>query len=841
MVQIKSKKVLTDAEKNRQAILNRSIAGKTQGGVKLTNVGNVVSTKGTSKTGSLLKGINNEQPINPIMGTQKGQELSIANTKKIEEAKANKGSTQDGSQTQIGTGVTPTTTQTGTQISPDTSQISDNQQTLIDMGFSTGTLEDIQGIISAMGENTAEERVQKEKAQAALSGLSQNSGAGFVNPFLDTSSNQILTDIEEAQGDLFNDEFEEKTRLQTEIERMNAIDKLQFDTAADEGLAATQSATAQFSQGREDVMSKTNPLLASQFQKKVATQLEIADRQIVVQQDRRAKLLKDLNKAFADGNEDLASKISDKLAVTANNIQQQQTELAKLQAENSKIAFDFLDVMGEGAIANMDVADIMGMTGLDFGTASSIQRLDAQREANLISSPEYKKKMADLQNANLTTEQKNFNFAQDLPVGERDKFLNFAGKNPTFGFIKDDNGNILATNPDTSEVTIVHQSTDADGWGTDAPASGYRTDRHNNPTAVMYEGFNSVLTKLGYEEGVDFEKGDAFPGNDNLHTVKFKDVETGIQAGVDIIDSEGFYTQSGQQRWSHTAMSKNEWNALNETQKDNVIKEMYRKEGGDGSIFGDSTSTTDTGGNRLPELINRMSKVNLGLTGSKPENNLELVQEAYRTGGYDAANELLEELEVDKWGDRAEGIVNDFNKDIANFKDIQEKSSQMDEALAAFKEGVSPLATDQALISLFNKITDPGSVVRESEFNRTADSLGFADKIWAKPQKWIEGGVGITDENRGDIVKLAKALAEGAKSSFISAKNTAINRGTGMKLPEEFLFSQLGLNTAGEFGVLDIVEEEVDDTANDINIWNSSSGANDEDTDLYNNLNNEIQ
>ena len=66
------------------------------------------------------------------------------------------------------------------------------------------------------------------------------------------------------------------------------------------------------------------------------------------------------------------------------------------------------------------------------------------------------------------------------------------------------------------------------------------------------------------------------------------------------------------------------------------------------------------------------------------------------------------------------------------------------------------VALDQALISLFNKLTDPTSVVRESEYARTPENIPTVNRIIGALQKLSRGGAGLTDEDR-------KALVTGAK------------------------------------------------------------------------------
>lgn len=61
-----------------------------------------------------------------------------------------------------------------------------------------------------------------------------------------------------------------------------------------------------------------------------------------------------------------------------------------------------------------------------------------------------------------------------------------------------------------------------------APTGGFRTDRHNNPTAMTTD----VARSLGLVEGVDYTKGDAFPNNPNLFTARLNGdpIQTTIKA-----------------------------------------------------------------------------------------------------------------------------------------------------------------------------------------------------------------------------------------------------------------------------------------------------------------------
>jgi hypothetical protein len=103
-----------------------------------------------------------------------------------------------------------------------------------------------------------------------------------------------------------------------------------------------------------------------------------------------------------------------------------------------------------------------------------------------------------------------------------------------------------------------------------------RTDRNNNPTALAWSsGVENFFKSKGYKVA----KGDAFPDNPNAFTINMTNVKDPIKATIDYIDSYTFF-YNGNPRWNHTAIPQDEWDTMNEQEKKQVIKDMYRKEGG---------------------------------------------------------------------------------------------------------------------------------------------------------------------------------------------------------------------------------------------------------------------
>ena len=82
------------------------------------------------------------------------------------------------------------------------------------------------------------------------------------------------------------------------------------------------------------------------------------------------------------------------------------------------------------------------------------------------------------------------------------------------------------------------------------------------------------------------------------------------------------------------------------------------------------------------------------------------------------------------------------------------------------KTGRNNVATDQALITMYNKMTDPNSVVRESEYARTPQNLPLFHRIEGMMQKVSQGGAGLTDDDRKAIVQGAKILQKARGATY---------------------------------------------------------------------------
>lgn len=106
--------------------------------------------------------------------------------------------------------------------------------------------------------------------------------------------------------------------------------------------------------------------------------------------------------------------------------------------------------------------------------------------------------------------------------------------------------------------------------------------------------------------------------------------------------------------------------------------------------------------------------------------------------------------------------------EVKEYTTVNTQVRSMDSLLKRAKEGnvQNKLALDQALITMFNKLTDPNSVVRESEYARTPQNLPLANAFSGALEKLEKGGAGITDKDREALVWGAKVIANERGRTF---------------------------------------------------------------------------
>lgn len=105
--------------------------------------------------------------------------------------------------------------------------------------------------------------------------------------------------------------------------------------------------------------------------------------------------------------------------------------------------------------------------------------------------------------------------------------------------------------------------------------SSFRTDRNNNPVALI----TALAEQAGLKLGIEYSIGEGFDsGSTTLFTAKL--LGDPIMLTISVINKLGFTTKWGQARWTYINMPKFVWDGLIYAEKRDVIGWMYRHEGG---------------------------------------------------------------------------------------------------------------------------------------------------------------------------------------------------------------------------------------------------------------------
>jgi hypothetical protein len=111
-------------------------------------------------------------------------------------------------------------------------------------------------------------------------------------------------------------------------------------------------------------------------------------------------------------------------------------------------------------------------------------------------------------------------------------------------------------------------------------------------------------------------------------------------------------------------------------------------------------------------------------------------------------------------------------KPVGDFFTLKDQYQVMKSALQASRQNPeSQVAIDQALVTIYNKILDPGSVVRESEYARTGQNMAFVNQIRGKAEQIMAGGAGLTDIERKALVRMASEVMQSRQKQYGDLRN----------------------------------------------------------------------
>jgi hypothetical protein len=124
---------------------------------------------------------------------------------------------------------------------------------------------------------------------------------------------------------------------------------------------------------------------------------------------------------------------------------------------------------------------------------------------------------------------------------------------------------------------------------------------------------------------------------------------------------------------------------------------------------------------------------------------------------------------------QVDALVKESKKAQSQIK-IMETS--LGQAITADSEGKSLNPASQGILVTFQKILDPTSVVRESEYARSAEGLSLISQIQGAAEKLQQGGAGMTVKELSGFVDAAKSLVENYNNEQLDTlKRTRVQAG----------------------------------------------------------------
>lgn len=114
-----------------------------------------------------------------------------------------------------------------------------------------------------------------------------------------------------------------------------------------------------------------------------------------------------------------------------------------------------------------------------------------------------------------------------------------------------------------------------------------------------------------------------------------------------------------------------------------------------------------------------------------------------------------------------QSIAKDTQARTENAREMARQAELIKQSYANIEAGGDRSLNTQAIVTAFNKILDPTSVVRESEYDRTAEGQSLLTRLSAKVQNITAGGAGVSKETLKEATEIAETYLNKAKESIL--------------------------------------------------------------------------
>lgn len=133
-------------------------------------------------------------------------------------------------------------------------------------------------------------------------------------------------------------------------------------------------------------------------------------------------------------------------------------------------------------------------------------------------------------------------------------------------------------------------------------------------------------------------------------------------------------------------------------------------------------------------------------------------------------------------------LVGQWDKAISPARELLRQSKLMHAGLEAARRG-DMAAGSQAVLVTFQKILDPTSVVRESEYARSAAGQAVLSRIQGFAERLAQGGAGVPLEELERFAALADQFVKASAGGYTTAVKSRIGRtAKRYNIPEDLVF-----------------------------------------------------
>jgi hypothetical protein len=147
-----------------------------------------------------------------------------------------------------------------------------------------------------------------------------------------------------------------------------------------------------------------------------------------------------------------------------------------------------------------------------------------------------------------------------------------------------------------------------------------------------------------------------------------------------------------------------------------------------------------------------------------------------------------------KLSDKYNARAGDYNKAKLQIGNIR---TAFDSALRRNEAGESINAASQGVLVSFQKLLDPTSVVRESEYARSPEGLDYMSRLQGQYTRIKQGGAGLTAEDLREFKDTAEEFLRNYEDSAIDEAQLVISQANTYGLD---------INNIVPAGVLDLME-----------------------------------